>query len=524
MTIEVYSVLMVIHITPNEMPVHSITLVNIHIQWVFVWYTLGLSSRPLWRQVTSMIAKRHLLSISIAALLSSQLVNADTLLDVYELAVKNDPQLKAAEASYRANIETENLSRAGLLPQITAQAYYQDAESDSQREGISSSSSTALQNVNTNTESEFYSVSLSQPLFDLPAWFSFQAGKKVSEQAEAQLAYEQQQLIVRTAEAYFNVLRGSENLDASKAEERAAKRQLEQTQQRFDVGLIAITDVHEARAVFDSTVAQRYGFEGTLAIARENLSNLTGQEHNNLWSLKTDFPITMPEPASRAEWVDFALANNKLLQVSNAGASSAYETAQSKKMEHLPKIVGSFTKSKDDVDGTSRYRPTNSFATQPDSYTESDALRVTLTMPLFAGGAVSAGRRQAYEQYNAANYNAQTTQRQVISGTRAQHIAVYTDVQTVNARHQNIISTRSALDATEAGYEVGTRNIVDVLDAQRRLYGAMRDYTNARYDYVIDVLKLKLNAGTLSPADIIALNKWLQLPEPVSLKESDARK
>ena len=189
-------------------------------------------------------------------------------------------------------------------------------------------------------------------------------------------------------------------------------------------------------------------------------------------------------------------------------------------MEHLPKVVGSFTTSKDDTDGTSTFRPTNNFATQPDAYTESDALRITLTMPLFTGGGVSAGRRQAYEQYNAANYNAQTTQRQVITGTRAQHIAVYTDVQTVNARKQNIISTRSALDATEAGYEVGTRNIVDVLDAQRRLYGAMRDYTNARYDYVIDVLKLKLNAGTLSPADIIALNKWLQLPKPISLKEN----
>ncbi|WP_373097002.1 TolC family protein, partial [Zhongshania sp.] len=132
---------------------------------------------------------------------------------------------------------------------------------------------------------------------------------------------------------------------------------------------------------------------------------------------------------------------------------------------------------------------------------------------------ISAGRRQAYEQYNAANYNAQATQRQVITGTRAQHIAVYTNVQTVNARHQNIISTRSALDATEAGYEVGTRNIVDVLDAQRRLYAAMRDYTNARYDYVVNVLKLKLNAGTLSPADIIYFNKWLQASESVSLSD-----
>ncbi|WP_373080455.1 TolC family outer membrane protein [Zhongshania sp.] len=477
-----------------------------------------------------MIAKRHLLNVSIAALLASQTVFADTLIDVYELAVKNDPQLKAAEASYRANIETEKLGRAALLPQISAQAYYQDAEADRESKSVNFSSTTGTlggsgsadvidQKTNSTSETESYSVSLNQALFDLPAWFTFRAGKKISEQAEAQLAYEQQQLIIRVSEAYFNVLRGRENLDASKAEERAAKRQFEQTQQRFDVGLIAITDVHEARAVYDSTVAQRLGFEGNLAIARANLSSLTGQEHSNLWSLKSDFPISMPEPLDRAKWVDFALANNKLLKVSNAGAASAYQSAQAKKMGHLPKITGSFTASKEDLDGSTRFIPNSTFSTPPDTYTESEALRITLTMPLFAGGGISAGRRQAYEQYNAANYNAQATQRQVITGTRAQHIAVYTNVQTVNARHQNIISTRSALDATEAGYEVGTRNIVDVLDAQRRLYAAMRDYTNARYDYVVNVLKLKLNAGTLSPADIIYFNKWLQASESVSLSD-----
>jgi outer membrane protein len=477
-----------------------------------------------------MIAKRHLLSISIAVIFSSQLVRADTLLDVYELAVKNDPQLQAAKASYRANIEAKHLSRAALLPQVTAQAFYQKTDSESQRKTTTGStlgpttiidqqSSTTIidQQSSTDRETESYSVSLSQAIFDLPAWFTFQAGKKISEQAEAQLAYDQQQLIVRTAEAYFNVLRGRENLDASKAEERAAKRQFEQTKQRFDVGLIAITEVHEARAIFDSTVAQRLGFEGTLAIAREDLSNLTGQAHNNLWSLKSDFPIVMPEPADRAKWVDFALANNKLLQVSNAGASSAYQSAQSKKMEHLPKIVGSFTANRDNIDGTTRFNPSSDFALPPDANNESEALRITLTMPLFTGGGISAGRRQAYEQYNAATYNAQATQRKVITGTRAQHIAVYTDVQIVNARRQNIISTRSALDATEAGYEVGTRNIVDVLEAQRRLYGAIRDYTNARYDYVIDVLKLKLNAGTLSPSDIIGLNMSLKRPKSASL-------
>jgi outer membrane protein len=168
-----------------------------------------------------MIAKRHLLSISIAVIFSSQLVRADTLLDVYELAVKNDPQLQAAKASYRANIEAKNLSRAALLPQVTAQAFYQEVESESQRKTATSSnldpttiidqqSSTAIidQQSSTDSETESYSVSLSQAIFDLPAWFTFQAGKKISEQAEAQLAYDQQQLIVRTAEAYFNVLRG----------------------------------------------------------------------------------------------------------------------------------------------------------------------------------------------------------------------------------------------------------------------------------------------------------------------------
>ncbi len=476
-----------------------------------------------------MIAKRHLLSACLVAVFASAPVisaNADTLLDVYELAVKNDPQLKAAEATYRANKETETLSRAALLPQVSGQAYYQESDTTAEAYTVTSNGSTLNpqyeiinQRTTSDLETESYSISLSQAIFDLPAWFSFKAGKKVSEQAEAQLAYEQQQLIVRVAEAYFNVLRSRENLDASRSEERAAKRQLEQTQQRFDVGLIAITDVHEARAVYDGTVAQRLGFEGQLAIARENLSILTGQDHGTLWPLKNNFPIVLPEPADRAQWVDFALKNNKQLQVAHAGQASAYESAQSAKAKHLPTVTGSFNYSNDDVDGTRKYKPQGLFSTPPNNSAETEALRITLSMPLFAGGAISAGRRQAYEQYNAALNNAQLAQRQVVSGTRAQHIAVSTDVQTVKARKLNTISARSALDSTEAGYEVGTRNIVDVLNAQRNLYAAIRDYSNSRYDYVIDVLKLKLNAGTLSPNDIAELNKWLENAAPKKLSD-----
>ena len=470
-----------------------------------------------------MIAHRHLLRVAFAVALGAPAAHAETLLDVYELAVQNDPQLKAAEATYRADRETEVLARSALLPRLTGQAYYQESETDaaSKSTTFSGTSATVIdQHTSTDSESENYSLSLTQPLFDLPAWFSYRAGKRVSERAQAQLAYDQQQLIVRVAEAYFNVLRARENLDASKAEERAAKRQLEQTQQRFDVGLIAITDVHESRAVYDSTVAQRLGFEGALAVAKENLSTLTGQEHHNLWSLKGDFPIVLPEPADRAAWVEFALANNYQLKVANAASGSAHDMARAKRSEHLPKISGSFSYTKDDTDGSRTFDPPSTFSVPPESEYESEVVRVTLTMPLFAGGGISAGRRQAYEQYNAAKYNAQLAQRQVIAGTRAQHIAVHTAVQTVKARKLNIVSARSALDATQAGYEVGTRNVVDVLDAQRKLYAAMRDYSNARYSYVVDLLKLKLNAGTLSPADIQQLNRWLQESAAVSLKET----
>ncbi|MGB1456585.1 TolC family outer membrane protein [Spongiibacter marinus] len=472
-----------------------------------------------------MIAKRHFLSAAVALALGISGAHADTLLDVYELAVNNDLQLKAAEATYRADLESENLSRSALLPQLSGQAYYQDTETDSQSKsttftaGAFGGGSTSIidQKVHTGSETENYSLSLSQAIFDLPAWFSFKAGQKITERAKAQLAYDQQELIVRVSEAYFEVLKARENLDASRAEERAAKRQLEQTQQRFDVGLIAITDVHESRAVYDSTVAQRLGFEGALAIARENLTTLTGKDHGKLWSLKESFPIDSPQPAGRAAWVDMALKNNYQLKVATAASGSAYENARAKKSEHLPKISGSFSYTKEDLDGSRRFNPSSSFAVPPDSEYETEALRVTLTVPLFTGGGVSAGRRQAYEQYNSAQYTAQLTQRQVIAGTRAQHIAVNTAVQTVKARKLNIVSARSALDATEAGYDVGTRNVVDVLDAQRKLYAALRDYSNARYDYVVDMLKLKLNAGTLSPADVQGLNQWLQEGDAVLL-------
>ena len=453
------------------------------------------------------------LSLAIALCAGSALAQADTLADIYEQSLKNDPRLKGAEATYRANIEAEELSFSSLLPQINASGEYRESDTTDVSSRIFPTDPPLAQNSDDDTESDrtTLSLSLNQTLFDLSTWFTFRQGKEITKQAAAQLAFDQQDVIVRVAEAYFDVLRALDNLEASKAEERATKRQLEQTQQRFDVGLIAITDVHEARAVYDSTVVTRLTDEGKLGTSYESLTVLTGQTHKNLWLLNKDYPVIDPEPMSRDEWVQFSLKNNKTLKASIFGMEAAKQNASAKKMGHTPKLTGNITYTDYEEDGQNisnigvGNRP---FETQSEGYTWG----VTLSVPLYSGGGISAQRRQAYEQYNVALQNKIETQRTVIRNARASHITVVTDVQRVKARQQAIVSTSSALNATEAGYGVGTRNIVDVLQAQRSLYSSIRDYSNSRYDYVLNMLKLKRAAGTLTPQDIYDLNKWMVEP------------
>lgn len=206
------------------------------------------------------------IAAGLVATLCSFPLAADTLRDIYQLALKNDPRLKAAEATYRANLEVENQAFAAMLPQISGEASYREVDVDQDGFGTivlpSNEPSVVPQATYQDTRSRIWSVSLSQRLFDLPTWFTFKSGKETTRQAEAQLAYDQQNVIVRVSEAYLNVLRAVDNLRASQAEERATQRQLEQTRQRFDVGLIAITDVHEAQAAYDTVVVQRLTDEG----------------------------------------------------------------------------------------------------------------------------------------------------------------------------------------------------------------------------------------------------------------------
>lgn len=453
--------------------------------------------------------------------LASLTANAQSLRDIYELALENDAQLKAEQATYLANKEAENLGMSALLPQVGLNYSRSGSDTDSDAESFEFSEEgiVTIDTTTTNdTITEGFQVSLNQALFDLPAWFSFQAGKEQSKQAEATFAGNQQNLIVRVVDAYLGVLRAQDNLEASKAQERAFERQLEQTQQRFEVGLIAITDVYEAQAAYDLSQVNRIVDENNVAVALEQLSVLTGQTHSNLHVLKDDFQIKPPEPLDRARWVDFSLENNFGLKAAKFGEEAARQTAKANALEHGFTISGNYTYSDNQTDGTRTIVPDTRFNNSPFNATDGDRWEVTLEMPLYSGGAVSANRRQAAQQFNAAREQRINLTRTTVTNTRSLHMTVVSDVSRVNARKQSIVSSRSALDATQAGYEVGTRNVVDVLNAQNTLFAAERDYANSRYDYINNMLRLKEQAGLLSPQDVIDLDAFMQRPPPPAAK------
>ncbi|MGK2915222.1 MAG: TolC family outer membrane protein [Porticoccaceae bacterium] len=442
---------------------------------------------------------------------------AETLAEIYQLALANDPQLRAAEASYRAAQESIPLGRAGILPKINASAQFSDGDGNTKGRRALSPVFAPTSDGHSDDEGEVYTLSLTQPLFDLPAWFTFKQGYDLDRQAKAQFAADQQAVILRVTGAYFEVLRASENLATAQAELRAIGRQLEQTKERFDVGLVPITDVHESQAAYDDATVNKLEAEGALNVAFEALEVLTGKPQDRLAGLSANFAVDNPEPLDRESWVKFSQDNNFALAVAREAMAATEKNAQAKKAEHLPKVGASLTYSNSHTDGAflrdadpTGTPPTTSKTHQPFfADAEPTVFTVSINAPIFTGGLVSAQRRQAYQQYVQAQENYLLAQRTTTQQARSQHLKVLTDAARVNARKQGITSAQSAVDATQAGYEVGTRNVVDVLLSQRTLYQAQRGYANARYDYIASMLQLRQVAGQLSPEDINRLNEAL---------------
>ncbi|GAB1269564.1 TolC family outer membrane protein [Aurantivibrio infirmus] len=450
----------------------------------------------------------------------SPLSSADSLLEIYQKALENDPQLKADKANYDAGMENKKIGLAGLLPSISGSVEHgrSDQESDGQTfaGGIPVGGGGRSK---TDTLSTNYSVSLTQPLFDMGAWYSFQRGGVQSESAEVQFEADQQSFIIRVADAYFNVLRAIDGLETATAEQRANESQLEQAKQRFEVGLTPITDVHDAQAAFDGARATTLDARGQVGIAYEALEVLTGSAEDAVLPLSGDFPVTNPTPASRSDWVDFALENNYALKSAKLNAETSRLNAKVSASRHLPTLGLSATYSdRDSENDRTAYatNPPSSSKSTSDSTSETTSIGVRLSIPIYSGGGTSAQRRQAYDQYLRAQelYNLQ--QRNTIQSARSLHLSVETSVATVNARQQQIISSTSALEATQAGYDAGTRTLVDVLLAQRTLYQAQRAYSDALYNYILNTLRLKEAAGNLSPEDIIELDRALDAANPAT--------
>lgn len=436
--------------------------------------------------------------IALLFLFSTHAVS-DSLLDIYNDALENDPQYKSAEFSYLSGKEIKVQGRAALLPSITITAqtnwneYYQGGTLRNQYNNFSSS------------------ARLTQPLIRLDAWFKYRQSKFLTDAAEADFAYSQQALIVRTAELYFNVLRAIDNLNASKSEEKAIKKQLDQSQQRYEVGLSAITEVHEAQLAFDLSMASRIKIEGDVYTAKEALNALVGREIISLDGLVNDLNVANPVPSSKEEWARKAVENNFRLKAANLRKLASKNNARSAASNHLPKV---------DIVGSQSESETNQYAydglntggafniTVPDE-TQRDTYSLQLSMPIFQGGAVISRTKQAYAEANKSSEDALYAERNAIQDVRSQYSNVVTLVANLRAQRQAVVSASTALEATKVGYEVGTRNIVDLLQAEKNLYSAEKNLANAKYDYLITTLRLHLAAGTLSPENLIEINNLL---------------
>jgi outer membrane protein len=424
------------------------------------------------------------------AVLFGQPVGAEDLLQVYRQSMESDPALKAAAASQQASQEAKPQARALLLPSV----------------GVTASRGSTFGVVGVPTGSDggnthSYAIGLTQPVYNRASQVQQRLAEETIKQADTDFNNAQNDLILRVAQGYFGVLAAIDNLTFATAEKNAFARQLEQANRRFEVGLATITDVYDAQARFDGAVSSEIDAINKLANARELLRQLTGQDYAQLNLLSERMPLALPNPNDPEQWVRMALDNNLTLRSAGFGVEQARENIQLQKAGHYPSL--DLNANRADVD-TAFTR------------TISSQVNLQLTIPLYSGGAVSSRSRQAAYNYEASRQNLENLQRDAVRTVRNAYRGQETSISQIKALDQTRVSTRSALEATQAGYEVGTRTIVDVLNAERNVYLAEREYAAARYSYIANFLVLKQAAGQLSEEDMVEINGWLGGPVATS--------
>lgn len=425
---------------------------------------------------------------------------ASDLIELYGLAERHDPEIRAAFAEFRAVEQQVPQSWANLLPQISGSANQSYSDGETRIEGQPTREF--------DGESTGFEIRATQTIYNHAYWQRLGQANLNAAQAEANYNAARQELIVRTANAYFNVLAAIDNLAFAEAERKSVEQQLEQTKQRFEVGLIAITDVKESQAQYDQAVAQEIEAQNTLSTTREALWTIVNSYPERLKPLSEQLPLLQPEPADKQQWVEKALAENLSLIAADFARRSAQQEVDIQRSGHFPTIdVSARHNFSDEEEGRFTFDPTD-----PTAPIESTDTTITLSVnvPIFSGGGTHARVKEAVFRRDATRERYEATRRQVIQQTRDAYQSILADISRVNALKQALVSSEAAYEATVAGYEVGTRNSVEVLTALRNVFAAKRDYSQTRYNYVLDLLRLKQAAGSLSMGDVKEINRWLQ--------------
>jgi len=442
---------------------------------------------------------------------------AKDLVGVFEDAVHNDPVIRQADANRLAAREARPQAWAALLPQLNGTAGATGDHNGGEQPFFGTGANgtplvtTAPEVLDTTTKT--WAVNLRQNLFSWSNWMALKgAGREVA-QAEATYQAAEQQLILRVAQAYFNVLAAEDGLEANQASLEAISRQLDQANKRFEVGLIAITDVQEAKAARDTAAAAVIAAKRTLATSEDQLQEITGQKYDRLSKPGGDMPLKSPEPADESRWVNISLEQNLSLISSRLGAEIARDNVRVAIGGHLPTL--------DLVAGRSYQRQgvNETFAGDHfsyDSYFNDRQIGVQLTVPIFSGGFTQSKVRQTQYLWIAAKEAVVQSSRATERQARDAYLGVISGIARVQALRQALESSQTALKATEAGYEVGTRTAVDVLNSRKTLVQAKTDYSGSRYDYIVSVLQLRLAAGNLDRPQLTEINSYLTVATPTS--------
>jgi outer membrane protein len=452
------------------------------------------------------------LLLAFAAFTGPSVVAAASLLEVYQQALQSDPLIHEAESRRLAAQEAAPQARGLLLPQVAASGSWNSGDVSGTSVEADTTGNFAGVDFAAEFEDTAWNIALRQTIFRWDQVVNLKQASKIVARSDVVYEAAQQDLMLRVVERYFQVLGAEDRLTSIHADREAIARQLEQAKQRFEVGLIAITDVQESQAAFDQSVAAEIGAERELATARELLREVTGEYVPELSAPAEDFPLPAPAPADQQTWIELSMGQNLELLASRLDEQIARDEIAFRRTGHYPTVDLVAARNGFESDGERSVN--NSPFLTADSTRDGDSIGIEVTVPLFSGGRTSSSVREAVYLHRASREQLQRVARETERATRDAYLGVLSEISRVNALEQAVASSRTALEATQAGFEVGTRTIVDVLTSQRALYQAITNHYQSRYVYIGNVLRLKRASGTLQVQDLEQIDRWLRPRTP----------